>query len=81
LTVPVERRGDGQGDCLIVPTLGGVAGGAGLGRASRHPWKCRLGDMSGGICVVVDGGLLEDILEVAEGLDDGFVHVGGQLIV
>jgi hypothetical protein len=34
LTVPVERRGDGQGDGLIVPTLGGVAGDAGLGRAS-----------------------------------------------
>jgi hypothetical protein len=33
--------------------------------------------MSGGICVVVVGGLLEDILEVAEGLDGGFVHVGG----
>ncbi len=32
LTVPVERRGDGQGDGLIVPTLGGVAGDAGLGR-------------------------------------------------
>ncbi len=32
--VPVERRGDGQGDGLIVPTLGGVAGDAGLGRAS-----------------------------------------------
>jgi hypothetical protein len=37
--------------------------------------------MSGGICVVVDGGLLEDILEVAEGLDGGFMHVGGHLIV
>jgi hypothetical protein len=33
--------------------------------------------MSGRIQVVVDGGLLEDILEVAEGLDGGFVHVGG----
>ena len=33
--------------------------------------------MSGGIRVVVDGGLLEDILEVAEGLDGGFMHVGG----
>ncbi len=31
LTVPVERRGDD----LIVPTLGGVAGDAGLGCASR----------------------------------------------
>jgi hypothetical protein len=41
-----------------------------------HPWRCRWDDMSGGICVVVDGGLLEDILEVPEGLDDGFVHVG-----
>jgi hypothetical protein len=37
--------------------------------------------MGGGICVVVDGGLLEDILEVAEGLDSGFVHVWGHLIV
>ncbi len=34
LTVPVERRGDGQGDGLIVPTIGGLAGDAGLGRAS-----------------------------------------------
>jgi hypothetical protein len=37
--------------------------------------------MSGGIRVVVDGGLLEDILEVAEGLDGGFMHVGGHSIV
>jgi hypothetical protein len=37
--------------------------------------------MSGGIRVVVAGGLLEDILEVAEGLDGGFAHVGGHLIV
>jgi hypothetical protein len=37
--------------------------------------------MSGGICVVVDGGLLEDILEVAEDLDGGFMHVGEHLIV
>jgi hypothetical protein len=37
--------------------------------------------MSGVICVVVVGGLLEDILVVAEGLDDGFAHVGGHLIV
>jgi hypothetical protein len=37
--------------------------------------------MSGRICVVVDGCLLEDILEVAEGLDGGFVHVGGHSIV
>jgi hypothetical protein len=37
--------------------------------------------MSGRIRVVVDGGLLEDILEVAEGLDGGFVHVGGHSIV
>ncbi len=28
LTVPVERRGDGQGDGLIEPTLGGVLGNA-----------------------------------------------------
>ena len=35
LTVPVERRGDGQGDGLIAPTLGGVAGDAGSGCASR----------------------------------------------
>jgi hypothetical protein len=33
--------------------------------------------MSGGIHVVVDGGLLEDVLEVSEGLDCGFTHVGG----
>jgi hypothetical protein len=33
--------------------------------------------MSGTICVVVDGGQLEDILEVAEGLDGGFTLVGG----
>jgi hypothetical protein len=37
--------------------------------------------MSGGIRVVVDGSLLENILEVAEGLNGGFVHVGGHLIV
>jgi hypothetical protein len=37
--------------------------------------------MGGGICIVVDSGLLENILEVAEGLDGGFVHVGGHLIV
>ncbi len=37
--------------------------------------------MSGGIRIVVDGGLLKDILEVAEGLDGGFTHVGGHLIV
>ncbi len=36
--------------------------------------------MSGGIRVVVDGGLLENILEVAEGLNSEFVHVGGHLI-
>ncbi len=34
-------------------------------------------DMGDGIHVVIDGGLLEDILEVAEGLDGGFAHVGG----
>jgi hypothetical protein len=33
--------------------------------------------MGGRIRIVVDGGLLEDILEVAEGLDGGFRHVGG----
>jgi hypothetical protein len=37
--------------------------------------------MSGAIRVVVDGGLLEDILELTEGLDDGFAHVGGHSIV
>jgi hypothetical protein len=37
--------------------------------------------MSGRICIVVDGSLLEDILEVAEGLDGGFAHVGGHSIV
>jgi hypothetical protein len=37
--------------------------------------------MGGGIHVVVDGGLLEDILEVAEGLDGGIVHVVGHLII
>jgi hypothetical protein len=37
--------------------------------------------MGGGIHVVVDGGLLEDILEVAEDLDGGFAHVEGHLIV
>ncbi len=37
--------------------------------------------MSGGIRVVIDGGLLENIFEVAEGLNGGFVHVGGHLIV
>jgi hypothetical protein len=40
-----------------------------------------LDDMGGGIRIVFDGGLLEDILEVAEGLDGGFAHVGGHLIV
>jgi hypothetical protein len=37
--------------------------------------------MSGGIRVVVDGSLLENILEVSEGLNGRFVHVGGHLIV
>ncbi len=37
--------------------------------------------MSGKIHVVVDGGLLEDILEVAEGLNGRFQDVGGQLII
>jgi hypothetical protein len=37
--------------------------------------------MSGRIRIVVDGGLLEDILEVTEGLDGGFAHVGGHMIV
>jgi hypothetical protein len=37
--------------------------------------------MSGGIRVVVDSSLLENILKVAEGLNSGFVHVGGHLIV
>jgi hypothetical protein len=37
--------------------------------------------MSGGICIVVDGGLSKNILEVAEGLNSGFVHVGGHSIV
>ncbi len=37
--------------------------------------------MSGRICLVVDGSLLENILEVTEGLNGGFVHVGGHLIV
>jgi hypothetical protein len=46
-----------------------------------HPWRCCWGDMSGGIHVVVDGGLLEDILEVAEGLDGGLPHAGGHSIV
>ncbi len=36
--------------------------------------------MSGGIRVVVDGGLLENILEVAEGLNGGVVHMGGHSI-
>jgi hypothetical protein len=34
LTVLVESRGDGRGDGLIVPTLGGVAGDASSGRVS-----------------------------------------------
>jgi hypothetical protein len=34
LTVPIEQRGYGRGDGLIVPTLQGVAGDAGLGHAS-----------------------------------------------
>ncbi len=37
--------------------------------------------MSGRIRVVVDSSLLENILEVAEGLNGGFVHVGGHSIV
>jgi hypothetical protein len=40
-----------------------------------------LNDLGGRIRIVVDGGLLEDILEVAEGLDGGFTHVGGHVIV
>jgi hypothetical protein len=39
LIVPVERRGDDQGDGLIVPTLGGVAGDAG----SEHAFGGTLG--------------------------------------
>ncbi len=46
-----------------------------------HPWRCCWGDMSGGIHIVVDGSLLEIILEVAEGLNGGFTHVGGHSIV
>jgi hypothetical protein len=64
-----------------VPTLGDVAGDAGSGSVFRGTLGCCWGDMSGRIQVVVDGGLLEDILEVAEGLDGGFAHVGGHLIV
>ncbi len=37
--------------------------------------------MGGRIHVVVDGSLLEDILEIAEGLGGGFVDVGGHFIV
>jgi hypothetical protein len=37
--------------------------------------------MGGGIYIVVDDGLLENILEVAESLDGEFAHVGGHLIV
>jgi hypothetical protein len=37
--------------------------------------------MSSGIHIVVAGGLLEDILDIAEGLDGGFAHVGGHSIV
>ncbi len=37
--------------------------------------------MSDGIHIVVDGGLLENILEVSEGLNDGFMHVRGHFIV
>ncbi len=37
--------------------------------------------MSGRICIVVDDGLLENILEVSEGLNGGLVHVGGHSIV
>jgi len=37
--------------------------------------------MSGRIRIVIDGSLLENILEVTEGLNGGFVHVGGHLIV
>ncbi len=50
-------------------------------RIRGHPWRCCWGDMSGRIRIVVDGSLLENILEVAEGLDGGFMHVGGHLIV
>ncbi len=57
-------------------------GGCRLGKCIRgHPWRCRWDDMGGKICVVVDGSQLEDILEVAEGLDGGFAHVGGHLII
>ncbi len=53
-------------------------GGNRLGKCIRgHPWRCYWDDMGGSVHVVVDGGLLEDILEVAEGLDGGFAHVGG----
>ncbi len=63
---------------MIVPILGDMAGDAGSG---RHPWRYCWDNMSGRIRVVVDGGLLDDILEVAEGLDGGFTHVGGHSIV
>jgi hypothetical protein len=56
-------------------------GGCRLRKCIRgHPWRCRWDDMGGGIHVIVDGSLLEDILEVAEGLDGGFAHVGGHSI-
>ncbi len=57
-------------------------GGCRLGTCIRGlPWRFWLDEMVGGIRIVVDGGLLEDILEVTEGLDGGFVHMGGHLIV
>ncbi len=37
--------------------------------------------MGGRICIVVDGGLLEDILEDTEGLNEGIAHVGGHSVV
>ncbi len=62
-----------------MPTLGDVVGDAGSG--SVFGGTIEGAAVSGGIRVVVDGGLLEDIMEVAEGLDGGFAHVGGHLIV
>jgi hypothetical protein len=57
-------------------------GGCRLGKCIQgHSWRCRWDDMGGRICVVVGGGLLENILEVAEGIDSGLMHVGGHSIV
>ena len=62
LTVPVERRGWSR-RWLDSAHPWRCGRGCRLGTCIQgHPWRCRLDDMGGRIRIVVDGGLLEDIL-------------------